>query len=198
MKYDLSKKLIIKIWCVVLFQIKIWHVLHFLIQNLTRCTFFRSKCDHTKQFHFKIWRVVKFLIRNLTHGILFVSKPDAMTFVSVQNLTCCELLISNSDQTKNVSFKIWCVVKLLFQNLIRCVAWVQNLTRCIFCIQNLTCRKIVIRNLTHCLFYIQNLTLQNVHQFQIWRVVKLLTQNLTNFFQNPTRCFLFRSKTDMW
>ena len=102
--YELSKFFNCKIWCVVLFQIKIWHELEFLIQTRTRCTNSRSKYDLTKDFQFKIWRVVKILTQNLSRCILHIQKSDAMSVSSVQKLTCGKLLNQNlSFQKKHDS-----------------------------------------------------------------------------------------------
>ena len=90
------------------------------------------KSDMSKTIQFKSWCVVKILTQSLTRCIYFLSKADAMSFSSVQNLICSEIVISKADQTKKVIFKIWCVVKFQFQNLMRFFHWIQNLTRCIF------------------------------------------------------------------
>ena len=49
--------------------------------------------------------------------------------------------------------KIWCVVKLYFQKLMRCFSWIRTLTRCTFLFQNLTCLRNLIQSLLRWLFY---------------------------------------------
>ena len=152
LKYDLSKNFNFKIWSLVSFQIKIRHFLGFLTQILTLPTIFISKCDQTGKFHFKIWRVVKGFGQNLTVCSLFISKSDALCFASVQYLTCCEVFKSNPTGWKMLIFKIRWVVKLYFQNPMRCFSWIQNLTRCTNFIENLTCWKVLFQTLTSCFF----------------------------------------------
>ena len=76
-----------KILCVVLFQIKNWHLLEVLIQNLTRCTVFTSKSDKTKISPFKIWHVVKLSSQNLTRQKIFNSRADLLLFKNARKKT---------------------------------------------------------------------------------------------------------------
>ena len=101
-------------------------------QNVIFCMQASLKSDMSKKTQIKSWCVVKYLTQNLTRCIYFISKADAMSFSSVQNLICSEIVISKADQTKKVIFKIWCVVKFQVQNLMRFFPWIQNLKRCVF------------------------------------------------------------------
>ena len=70
----------------ILFFFKIWLIVKFLIQNLSRCVFFRSK----------IWRVMKLLNQNRSHCENFVRKFDAL-----------EIFNSKSDKFLNFFSEIW-------------------------------------------------------------------------------------------
>ena len=132
MEYDISKSSQFKIRCVAFFQNKIRHVSGFLVQNLTRCTSFRSKCDQLRIFHFKIWRVVKCLGQNLTSCVLLISKLMRCLFHQFRVWHVVKFLTRYLTRRKMSFSKIWCVVKLYFQKLMRCFSWNRTLTHCIF------------------------------------------------------------------
>ena len=161
-----------------------------IIQNLTRCTKFNWKSDQRKKFHFKVWHVVKLIPQNLTGFILFNSKSDAMSFSSVENLTCWEVFNSESDQMKNVDFKIRCVVKLFFQNLMRCFPWNQHLTRCIFFSKFDLSEGYNSKSKALSFLYSKSDTLK-LSSFPNLTPCKILTQNLTRFFFKNRRVVLF-------
>ena len=118
-----------------------WHVVNFLLENLTRRKKIISKSDALYFFQVKIWR------------FFFKSKSDALCFFSIQNLTGNEVFITKSCfsnknkkcrirrfygvkwtktcffESKNF-FKIWPVEKFLIQNLTRCIFLIQNIRRC--------------------------------------------------------------------
>ena len=101
--------------------LKIWQVVKFLTENLTRCFFLNSKYDalyffkiknrRVVFFHFKICHQKKNSIQN--HSFWKSTKMENMSF-------------SRSKKTKtwffwiHMFFKIWPVEKFLIQNLTRC------------------------------------------------------------------------------
>ena len=119
-----------------------------------------------------------------------------MSFSSVQNPICCEVFNSKSDQSKNVNFKMWCVVKFCFEKIKRCFPWIQNLTRCNF-LYSKSDMSDCYKSKSSALFFLYS----NFDELKFSSIpnltrCKILTQSLAPFFQNPTRCFLFRSNTD--
>ena len=114
LEYDISKSFKFKIRCVAFFQNKIRHVSEFFVQNLTRCTSFRSKCDQTRNFHFTIWRVVKCSGQNLTGCVLLISKLMRCLFHQFKVWHNVKFLTRYLTRQKMSFFKIWCVVKLFF------------------------------------------------------------------------------------
>ena len=88
-----DEKVIFKIWCVVKFQFQ--NLIRFFpwIQNLTRCIFLYSKSDMSEYYISECNALFFTSISNTLYCIFL--KSDAMSFSSVQKLTCGKILNQN-------------------------------------------------------------------------------------------------------
>ena len=94
-----DEKVIFKIWCVVKFQFQ--NLIRFFpwIQNLTRCIFLYSKSDMSEYYISECNALFFTSISNTLYCIFL--KSDAMSFSSVQKLTCGKILNQNHFFSKN-------------------------------------------------------------------------------------------------
>ena len=227
MEYDISKSFKFKIRCVAFFQNKIRHVSEFFVQNLTRCSSLRSKCEQTRNFHFKIWRVVKCLGQNLTGCVLLISKLMRCLFHQFRVWHNVKFLTRYLTRRKMSFSKIWCLVNFYFQNLMRFFPWIQHLTRCIFLYSKSDmseCKNTKsnalsflnsksdavkfssIQNLTRCKISTQNLTpflaksdALYCFAFKHWHVKKILFGNLMCWlFLNTESGTLYNYQVEIW
>ena len=92
------EKVIFKIWCVVKFQFQ--NLMRFFpwIQNLTRCIFLYSKSDMSEYYISECNALFFTSISNTLYCIFL--KSDAMSFPSVQKLTCGKILNQNHSFQK--------------------------------------------------------------------------------------------------
>ena len=124
----------------------------------------------------------------------FYLKSDAMSFPSVQNLTCCEVFNSKSGQTKKFNFKIWCLLEFYFQNLMRCFPWIQHLTRCIFLYSKSDMSEYYNSKFNALSFSYAKSDAVNFSSIQNLTRCKISTQNLTPFFSKSDALYCFAFK----
>ena len=131
------------------FYLKIWHVVNFLIENLTRRKKNISKSDAFFS-HDKIWRVVFFSIQNLTRNenfnskSCFLKKQEKWKICHSRGVKWTKTWFFESEKF----FKNWHVEKF----------WIQNLTRC--------------------KYFKPKSDVFNFFYFKIWHVVRTFIQNL--------------------
>ena len=181
------------------FQFKIWRIVFFLIQNLTRNEFFNLKSCFLKKHEncklcrfcgvkwsktrffecknfFKIWLVKNFLIQSLARCIFLI-----------QNLTRCKSFNSKSDALWKFCFKNWRVVFISIQNMTRCKSFSFKIWRVVeFFIQNLLFKRY---------FQIFTEILSKCYRHQRTTCWKMTTACCKNSFSECVACFCLTSGT---
>ena len=148
-----------KIWCLVKFYFQNITRCFPWIQHPTRCIFLYSKSDLPEYYNWK------------SNALSFsYSKSDAVKFSSFLNLTRCKistqnltLFFSKPDALYCFAFKYWHVKKILFQNLM-CWLFLNTQSGTLWKYRIKTWRVVLFVSKSDALFSFQ---------FEIWRVMKL-------------------------
>ena len=176
-----------------------------VIENLTRCKFFRSKSDALYFLQFKIWHVIKFLIQNhasyenyFVQNHLFLKKINIRGHVFQKknsSKSCClkkhvhgnfawltgQIEPKRVLMCANFFFKI-CFLKIIFSSkscfLKICLLSKSCLSKTLCFLQNLTRCKVFISKIRRVVKFCFKIGRSRKIWFKSWQISKLLLRNL--------------------